>query len=120
MWINSINQQITEGYRKTTKWMFIYFIITYSTSFIDSTISYFAKIPFVPGTYSTYIDVIMALACVIICTGFILLLKRCNSTNVPLRVLICIAASLICYPYVLEGNLLGADIDKAIISYKTK
>ena len=108
--------QIELGYKKTTKFMLIYFILFYSTGLLDSIISVSFKLQFYPGVAVTYKEIILSLASVLICTTFLLLMKKCNSSNVPLRVIMCVMVTLICYPYVLESNLSYSPIDKAVIS----
>ena len=111
-----MSEQIEAGYKKTTNFMFIYFILFYSTSLLESVVSYICKLEFYPGVKVTYKDIIFPLVCVIICTTFMLLMKKCNKSNVVLRIIMCVAITLICYPYVLESNLTTSPVDKAIIS----
>jgi ABC-type uncharacterized transport system permease subunit len=117
MWRKGLSEQMDAGYKKTTKFMFIYFILFYSTSLLESVVSYICKLEFYPGVKVTYKDIIFPFACVIVCTTFMLLMKKCNNSNTALRIVMCVAITIICYPYVLESNLTIMPIDKAIISY---
>ncbi len=116
MWKKGLSEQMDAGYKKTTKFLFIYFILFYSTSLLESLVSYIFKLEFYPGVKVTYKDIILPLVCVIICTTFMLLMKKCNNSNTALRIIMCVGITIICYPYVLESNLSIMPVDKAIIS----
>ena len=97
------------------KYIIITFPMLFCTAFVDNLFSYIFKVPFLPGVFFKYTDVLLTFISILVCTAIMVLLIKFNKR--ALNIAVCVLVIGLCYVYSIEGNALVMSLDKCVISY---